>query len=381
MSQSRKIIAVFAVVVITLAGAFWLRLNKVGNDCLPFYDNVRAVVVPNNSPLECITEEKYFPIHEEAEPIVEDMRFLFFGDIMLDRNVGKILEKTTVTDLLSGLKASERDYFSDKHIVSANLEGAVTNEGAHYAPVNLYDFAFTIENVEELKNYNFNYLALANNHFLDQGTRGVTETRENLEAANFYFSGAPDAQIDEFSRVDVEIEEKKVAMISLSMVYNHFNRESAIELVTSSLEETDYVIVNIHWGNEYEHNFNVYQQEVGRALVEAGADLIIGHHPHVVQGMEIYQGKPIFYSLGNFVFDQYFSKGTQEGLALEIIVGEDKLSVSFLPFSSSRSAPTFMNDEAKSLFLSDYLDWSELPEEYEEGVINGYLEINRHEEN
>lgn len=375
MYKSKKTWIFLAVLVITFLGAFWLRLNKVGNDCLPAYENVKAVIIPNNSPLECIVDEEIFTNIEEVEVVVEDMQFLFFGDVMLDRNVGKILESKPVTKLLSGLKDVEKDYFEDKDIVSANLEGAVTNGGAHYAPVNLYDFAFDIDNVKELKNYNFNYLALANNHFLDQGVKGVLETRENLDSAGFYFSGAPDAQIDEHSRVDVEVNEKEVAMISLSMVYNHFDRERAIELVGLAQLETDYVIINIHWGNEYQHNFNVYQQEVGRALVEAGADLIIGHHPHVVQGMEIYQGKPIFYSLGNFVFDQYFSKATQEGLALEIIVSPEKLIVNFLPFSSSRSAPTFMTGEAKEMFLSNYQEWSTLSEEYEENILNGSLEI------
>lgn len=375
MFQSRKIWIAIIVFSVTIFFAFWFSINKAGNDNLLVHEDQKEAIFLDNSLSEKSEKEEYYPV-KEVKIVEDEMNFLFFGDIMLDRNVGHILENKSVTELLSGLKDGDMNYFKDKDIVSANLEGAVTNEGAHYAPVNLYDFAFTIENVKELKNYNFNYFALANNHFLDQGTKGVNETRENLKKEKFYFSGAPDAQISEYSRVDIEINDKDVAMISLSMVYNNFDKEVATELIDLAQDETDYVIVNIHWGNEYEHDFSIYQQNVGRSLIEAGADLIIGHHPHVVQGMEIYQGKPIFYSLGNFIFDQYFSKSTQEGLALEIMVDNEKINISFLPFASSKSAPKFMDAIAKKVFLEDYYLWSDLKDEYKEDVLNGYLEIN-----
>lgn len=306
-----------------------------------------------------------------------EFKFLFFGDVMLDRNVAKILESKTLSDLLSGLRETGLDHFANKDIISANLEGAVTNNGAHYSPVNLYDFAFKSEHVKEFKEYNFNYFALANNHFSDQGKLGIDETRDNLKAMDFYFSGSADAKIDDFSRTDIEIDGQKVAMISLSMVYNHFDKIKALDLVSKAKEETQLVLINIHWGNEYQHFFNKYQQEVAYYLIGAGADIIVGHHPHVVQGMEVYEGVPIFYSLGNFIFDQYFSPETQEGLALDLVVSSENIKIKLMPHRSIRSAPRFMDDSERVAFFTKYSLWSEVSEEIKEELKLGELVIKR----
>lgn len=351
--------------LIIISGIFWWNVD--------YLNKGQDIREDKNLQEEIQTKIELEPEMNKKKPL----KFMFFGDMMLDRNVARILENKNMEALLAGL-SSKADYFKQSYIISANLEGAVTNEGRHYSPINLYDFAFSVTKLDGLKQRGFNYFTLANNHFSDQGKQGIMESRENLAKADFYFSGAPDAQIDNFSRTDIEIEDQKIALIGLSMVYNHFSREEAIALVSQAANDTDLVIVNIHWGNEYEHIFNQYQQEVGHYLVEAGADIIIGHHPHVVQGMEIYQGKPIFYSLGNFIFDQYFSISTQTGLALFCEVNEEKLFFTLLPFSSKQSAPTFMEDETeKNNFLKDFISWSELDEEYALMLANGTFELKR----
>ena len=114
---------------------------------------------------------------------------------------------------------------------------------------------------------------------------------------------------------------------------------------------------------------------VSTQLIEAGVDIIIGHHPHVVQGMEVYQGKPIFYSLGNFVFDQYFSTATQEGLALAIDYTPSNFKINLLPFKSSLSKPKFMTEEDKAEFLQRFLSWSELEPDFVESVKAGRIEL------
>ena len=110
--------------------------------------------------------------------------------------------------------------------------------------------------------------------------------------------------------------------------------EKIISVLASA---TDMVIVNMHWGREYEHQYNKRQQEIAQALVDRGADMIIGHHPHVVQGMEIYHNKPIFYSLGNFIFDQYFSADTQEELAVEAVIDGEGMELVLHPLKSRAS--------------------------------------------
>ena len=118
----------------------------------------------------------------------------------------------------------------------------------------------------------------------------------------------------------------------------------------------NHLIVTIHWGNEYQHTANYGKQiEPGRAFVDAGADIVIGHHPHVVQNFEIYNNKLIFYSLGNFVFDQYWSKATQEQLGLGIIMEKDSVKVHLLPMISKMSQPRLMTTEERKNGLKSLL--------------------------
>ena len=375
MLKLRLILLIIFTTIAVIIGTFWFRVNNLSNSDLSVYlfsDKNADVEIVNTNYEESLRFENI----NEKEPLPqESLKFLFFGDIMLDRYVETILEESSVTGLLANLKDTEKSIFSNKDIIGANLEGVVTNDGAHYNPVNKFDFAFSIEKVNKLKDYNFNYFSLANNHFFDQGSRGIMESRENLKKSGFYYSGSPNAQVDSNSKYIIEIKGKKAAMISLSMVYKYFDIDDALSLVKQAALETDLVVVNIHWGDEYEHSFNIYQKEVGRSLIDAGADIIIGHHPHVVQGLEIYKGRPIFYSLGNFIFDQYFSPDTQKGLALEILYSEDIISINLLPFKSHQSAPTFMQGEEKKIFLQKFSNWSSAESEILEEVKGGVLEI------
>jgi poly-gamma-glutamate synthesis protein (capsule biosynthesis protein) len=116
------------------------------------------------------------------------------------------------------------------------------------------------------------------------------------------------------------------------------------------------------------------QQQVGHQLIAAGADIIIGHHPHVIQGLEIYQGKPIFYSLGNFIFDQYFSSDTQEGLGVGIELANDKITIKLIPFVSEFSQVRFMDEKEKKIFYENFVKWSKIDknmgDDLKAGVIN-----------
>ena len=141
-------------------------------------------------------------------------------------------------------------------------------------------------------------------------------------------------------------------------------------------ETTDLVIVNVHWGTEYEHQFNKIQQETAHNLIDAGADIIIGHHPHVVQGIEIYQGKPIFYSLGNFIFDQYFSSDTRAGLAVGINITDGKSEFYLFPLKSKLSQVELTEGAEKEKFFSDLINWSNLEENYKEQIKQGKFIIN-----
>lgn len=285
------------------------------------------------------------------------LRALFFGDLMLDRHVGEKIKKDGLDHLFSRLT---KDFFAGFDLVGANLEGAVTDSGGHYPPVMSYDFAFHPDLIAELKEYNFNFFNIANNHLSDQGERGIVETGENLEKSDYVYFGCADKKIGDCSFAIAEFRGKKIGLVGFSMVYGLLDEAGAEKTISDLASVTDIVIVNIHWGREYEHNFNITQKSLAHKLIDAGADAIIGHHPHVVQGMDLYGGKPIFYSLGNFIFDQYFSSDTQEGLALALEISDREMAINLYPFKSKLSRPELMAEDEKKIFFDKFLKWSKL---------------------
>jgi poly-gamma-glutamate synthesis protein (capsule biosynthesis protein) len=109
--------------------------------------------------------------------------------------------------------------------------------------------------------------------------------------------------------------------------------------------------------------------------VDAGADIVIGHHPHVIQGMEIYKRKPIFYSLGNFIFDQYFSTDTQEGLAVDIEIDKNQFNIKLHPFKARGSQIKFTTDKDKDRILERFISWSNIESDIEDSLQAGRVSI------
>jgi AmmeMemoRadiSam system protein B len=315
----------------------------------------------------------------KGKPSQENIiNFLFFGDLMLDRNVGTKIKEYGLAHLFANLATEEKRFFMGSDIVAANLEGAVTKDGQHYLPIVPYDFSFNPKLIKTLnKDYYFNFFTTANNHVTDQGHAGLAETYKNLADLDIAFAGCPDSEIAECSQRDIQVADQKVAMIGLSMVYNMFDVDEALSIIKNADTKNDLVIVNVHWGVEYEHNFNSIQQNLAHQFIDAGADMIIGHHPHVVQGMEIYKDKPIFYSLGNFIFDQYFSPDTQEemGVGVSYNTSDKTYTLYLLPMTSIASQPQLMTDEIKQNFLQKYLDWSEVEEAYQNQILNAKISL------
>jgi len=142
----------------------------------------------------------------------------------------------------------------------------------------------------------------------------------------------------------------------------------------------DLIIVYPHWGTEYLTSHpDKRQTDLAHQFIDSGADIIIGSHPHVIQPIEIYKEKPIFYSLGNFVFDQYFSKETMQGLMLklDIVKKENKLEtdISFLPINITiDNQAELMGEDSKKQVLDNFAKNSlvedNIKNEIREGKIN-----------
>ncbi len=315
-----------------------------------------------------IIPENIIPLPPENK----ELRLLFVGDIMVDRHVKNLISKEGVSYLFSPL---DKSFFTGYDLISANLEGAVTRNGEHYSPAGENDFAFSPQTVVEFKDYNFNFFNLANNHLTDQGQAGVEETRQNLKELGFNYSGCQDGKVGDCSYTVVEINSTKIALFGFSQVYQALDNDLIKETINKLSTTTDFQIVNIHWGNEYEHEYNAKQQDLAHLMIDAGADVIIGHHPHVVQGMEIYNNKPIFYSLGNFIFDQYFSQDTQEELAIEINLLPDSKELTLWPLKSKNSQLSLLTGEEKINFLTKYISWSPGMEDYAEEIKEGIIRV------
>ena len=298
---------------------------------------------------------------------------LFVGDLMLDRYVRKKMDGAGPSYVLGDL--AKEGFFSGYDIVSANLEGAVTDLGEHYPPEQKYDFAFDPYDVAALNEYYFNYFSIANNHISDQGKKGIEETRKNLFSYGFLFSGCVDGQVSSCSATSTLINGRRVALLSFSMVYRSLPEAALLSVIKKAAEDNELVVVNVHWGLEYEHYPAENQRRLASKMAGAGADLIIGHHPHVVQGVEIIGKTPVFYSLGNFVFDQFDSFDTQEELTVAVSFVGERMMIEMIPLRSEKiKLRNLKESEAKS-FFNNLAKWSFGSDDFKEGIRNGMLEV------
>lgn len=288
--------------------------------------------------------------------ITESKTVLFVGDIMLDREVENLMAKNGT--LYPFQKISR--FTKGVDIVFGNLEGAIVNDPPDFSDRSL-KFAFSKEVVEGLAFGNFSLLSLANNHTLNAGENGPKETREFLGKSAIDFVGDPLECSQKFS-----YQKNGITVLALSEIYPFTCTDKeivdAIKLAKAE-NPKNFLIVSLHWGNEYQLTSSYYQRRLAYMIIDAGADLIIGHHPHVVQEIEIYKDKLIFYSLGNFIFDQYFSESVQQGLVvgLEIYLDANAQKYSSLsgkelvfrlfPIQSKLSQPSLMEQENANKFL------------------------------
>jgi poly-gamma-glutamate synthesis protein (capsule biosynthesis protein) len=188
---------------------------------------------------------------------------------------------------------------------------------------------------------NIRLVDLGNNHILNFGEKGLQETQKFLDEANVNYFGVPDGKRGAIENINGI----KIGFIA----YNQFaedNPEDVIAEIRKMKLETDLVVVFCHWGNEYQLKQADSQKELGHQFIDAGADLIIGSHPHVIQPMEEYNGKRIYYSLGNFIFDQYFDENVRNSMGVEVKINKStkKLEFSEKKFYLQSGGQTIIKD-------------------------------------
>lgn len=243
------------------------------------------------------------------------LRMVFVGDMMLGRNIKSLGEASGYETLFTAVSS----FWSASDLVFANLETAVLQgDVSEYEEAEKDIHIWTgYEALESAMDAGVNVWACANNHVFDYGAQAVEELAAYLEASGAAYAGIGASLEDAATCQIIEQEGIEVAFISITDVYYGYSAAAEVQagalttaytdynmLVYQAAQRADITVVYIHWGGENEISVNERQVELGHQLADAGADIIIGSHPHVVQEVELYGDSIIFYSLGNFIFDQ-----------------------------------------------------------------------------
>ncbi len=285
---------------------------------LAIFAVVVFTLLPQKIQEEMVSWTELVPATPREIPLTE-ASMLFIGDIMLSRHVETLAERSPLG--FDRHFTEVTPFFSEFDLVVANLEGPIPVVHQK-TPDFSTRFSFKREAIEGLDRSGVDIVSLANNHTFDFGEDDFTNTKTVLDEVGIEQFGHPiDPALGEV--YVTELAGQSVAFVGLHDATVRLDIEKALEVISAQSELHDLVIVSIHWGTEYMTTSNDRQKSLAHAFIDNGADLIIGHHPHVRQESEEYNGKMIYYSLGNFLFDQYFSTETQRGLGVELTIDSD----------------------------------------------------------
>jgi len=351
--------------IIGLAGALLLGGSLGLNNKMPI-DIEESMQFEGSNINEVATKEEIVK-DENEEP--SEVNLLAVGDIMLGRYVETLMNANGDNYPFANIQ----DLIEDQDIVFANFEGPIVSNHVQ-TPDFTTSFDFAPRMASVLSNQGFNLVSLANNHTLDKGVENFEQTRIDLIEAGIESIGHSRDESSNYTYKTI-IKGQDFLFLAFNEAVNPiFNEENAIEATRlAAIDEDTFVVVSMHWGIEYQLQSASFQQELAHQLIEAGADLIIGHHPHVTQEVEVYQDRMIFYSLGNFIFDQYFSSDTQEELGFEMTLSSTgNVKYELIPIQSKRSQPSKMTEETKQNWLNSFALRSadvDLQEQIKTGVV------------
>jgi D-alanyl-D-alanine carboxypeptidase/poly-gamma-glutamate capsule biosynthesis protein CapA/YwtB (metallophosphatase superfamily) len=294
-----------------------LRSNDRYTDTMKILNYVKSRVVYGSTKNVTVTD---------GNELSSNITLTFGGDIMLDRGVKYFVHKYFNGDFSQLFK--NLDIFKKSDLAFANLEGPISDIGTDLH--NLYSFRMDPKVVSVLKDAGFDVFSFANNHVGDWGREAFDDTRNRLKAGGIEYVGAGDTKKAAEQPVIKTIKDVKFGFIGFTDVgpdaLAATETESGVLLasdpnfetiIANAKKQVDVLVVSFHWGVEYQEHTD-HQAELAHKAINAGATLVIGHHPHVPQAIETYKGGLIAYSLGNLIFDQGFSKETMQGLLLQV---------------------------------------------------------------
>lgn len=251
----------------------------------------------------------------------------FLGDMMLDRGVRNSVVKNFNGDY--SLLFKNLSILKKADITFANMEGPASDKGkdAH----NLYSFRMNPSVIPAFSGAGIKVVSIANNHMGDWGRDAYIDTLSRLKENEILYTGGGLTKIEAETPKIIEQNGIKIGYLGFSDVgpnwMNTENNQPGIllasdprfeEIVSNASKQVDHLIVTFHFGDEYKKVHNKRQEYLAHKSIDNGAKIVIGHHPHVTEDTEVYKNGFIAYSLGNFIFDQYFSVDTMQGMFLEM---------------------------------------------------------------
>ncbi len=287
----------------------------------------------------------------ESRVVESTASFVVAGDAMFDRSVWHYYKDRGLKSIFSNF--GER-VFRGVDLSLLNLEGPISaGEIDDDWQSDSLVFNFPPETTSVLKYLNVGNVFLANNHINNAGNSGFINTKRVLSKAGINYFGKPNG-FDESSilQIDGEI---PLSVIGI-MAIDNFDNQPLLAKISTEKSAGRKVIIFPHWGVEYAPKHSISQERLARSWITAGADLIVGSHPHVTQDFEIIDGRPVIYSLGNFVFDQFFSQETQEGLVLTGTITKEKITLTFLPTREKLVKPEFLRGEEKTAKIKTFFN-------------------------
>lgn len=329
---------------------------------------MRTATIHTAETLSIGTFSTFLPQIEVIEEVQKPTSISFVGDIMLGRHVETYLDAYGSQYVYSDLPP-----VSSSTVLVANFEAAIPEEHIK-TPDLTFNFSVDETHIAAMKEYGFEYLNLANNHTYDKGSKGFEHTRNVFNKNNLQSFGDP-THLGTSSVAYIELEDMTVALIGVYAVTENPSNTVLKNLLQNASLESDMQIAYVHWGVEYNPKHSASQETLAHSLVDAGTDVVIGHHPHVVQDIEIYKNAAIFYSLGNFIFDQYFSAPVQEGLWLTLTphINGTRFDLQGVTSIGSRSVPRFMATYENEQLLKSIAKNS--PDSIKDLILSGVIQL------
>lgn len=379
-------------------------LEITGHEVLPREDFKEYIFKEQNTSYPALSlmettekrqEEGYYKKLLEREQ-EQDLNFILLGDTAIATTHGR---KNAFDDLWLEhgggyfLKGLEED-FKNADMVIANLENVFTEE-TKKQPNKIYNMkAHRVDYIDVLPLSGITHVNIVNNHMVDYLEAGFQETLTHLEENGIEYFGTNETYTNNIEIGNVFVEsysvfEKDGIRVGL-LGYLGFNTSSVSDeriqkdiQMMREVEKVDYIVTSIHWGGQNTHEVTWKQKEMGRKLIDYGSDLVYGHHPHVLQEVEVYKGNPIYYSFGNFLFLDYKGAKDPDSVLVKVNLKKDRFGEIRAEFthkpiywsghpSLNLYTPSYIENEAHlkralgklKISTLDPIDFSKIPEEY-----------------